>query len=129
MDSMYIKWKKNIKEIINTKKGNINYGFWRNIIMEKKETVEEHSKWMVKNVEKDVIKGWIWDFYLGKEYLERKKLVDEILKVPIQLIQIITKEMKKAIIYTGIRDLKQDPETFVVEPIVNYCFSLNDFEK
>ena len=84
---------------------------------------------MVKNVEKDVIKGWICDFYLGKEYLERNKLLDEVLKVPVQLKQIETKEKKKAIIYTGIRDLKQDPETFVVEPIVNYCFSLNDFEE
>ena len=123
------KMKKNIIEIINTKKGNINYDFWRNIIMETKETVEEVVDCMDKKVEKDVIKGWICDFYRGKEYLERNNLVDEVLKAPVQLRQIETKEMKKAIIYTGIRDLKQDPETFVVEPIVNYCFSLNDFEE
>ena len=29
-------------------------------------------------------------------------------------------------IYAGIRDLKQDSETFVVEPIVNYCFSYSE---
>ena len=120
--------KKNIEEIINTKKGNINYDFWRNIIMETKTTVEETANCCVKRVEKDVIKGWICDFY-QREYLERNKLVNEVLMVPVYLRQIETKEMKKAIIYTGIRDLKQDPETFVVEPIVNYCFSLeNSFE-
>ena len=55
---------------------------------------------------------------------ERNNLVDEVLKVPVQIKQIETEETKEAIIYTGIRDLKQDPKSFVVEPIVNYCFSL-----
>ena len=100
------KKKKNIEEIINTKKGNINYDFWRNIIMETKTTVKELVHCMVKDVKKDVIKGWICNFYNGKDYLERNELKDEVLKVPVHLMQIETNEKKDAIIFTGIRDLK-----------------------
>ena len=118
--------KKNIEEIIRTKKGNINYNFWRKIIMETKETIKEDiGCGCYRDVEKDIIRGWICDFYYGmKINPERNNLVDEVLKVPVQIKQIETEETKEAIIYTGIRDLKQDPKSFVVEPIVNYCFSL-----
>ena len=44
--------KKDIEEIISTKKGNINYNFWRNIIMETKEIVHEAINCKVKEVEK-----------------------------------------------------------------------------
>ena len=37
-----------------------------------------------------------------------------------------TKETTKGILYAGIRDLNQDPNTFEVEPIINYCLSIND---
>ena len=90
---------KNIEEIINTKKGNINYEFWRNIIMETKETVEKFVDCSLIYEEKLIIRGWICDFYYGmKRYPERNKLVEEVLKVPVQINQIETGETKEAII-------------------------------
>ena len=120
------KMEKDIEEIINTKKGKINLDFWRKIIME---TKKEEDDWIGCGSEgKDKITGWILDFYNGlSETLSRdSNFVEEVLEVPIEITEI--KGNKKTIngmIYAGIRDLKQDPETFVVEPIVNYCFSYN----
>ena len=54
---------KDILKIIETKKGKIDFDFWRKIIMETKETVTESKKCMSVKVEKNVIKGWILDFY------------------------------------------------------------------
>jgi hypothetical protein len=121
------KMEKDIEEIINTKKGKINLDFWRKIIME---TKKEEDDWIGCGSEgKDKITGWILDFYNGLfETLSRdSNFVEEVLEVPIEITEI--KGKKKTIngmIYAGIRDLKQDPETFVVEPIVNYCFSYNE---
>ena len=121
------KMEKDIEEIINTKKGKINLDFWRKIIME---TKKEEDDWIGCGSEgKDKITGWILDFYNGlSETLSRdSNFVEEVLEVPIEITEI--KGKKKTIngmIYAGIRDLKQDPETFVVEPIVNYCFSYDE---
>ena len=120
-----------IIEIINTKKGKINYNFWRKIIMETKETVEETVGCSVKEVEKDLISGWICDFYpYLKKKVEKDKLYnlpDEVLEVPVQIKQIgKNEETKEAIIYAGIRNLKQHPTSCIVEPMVNYCFSLDN---
>jgi len=122
---------KDIIEIINTKKGKINYDFWRKIIMETKETVRETVKCQDKEVEKDLIRGWICDFYpYLKRNLEKDKLYnlpDEVLEVPVQIKQIgENEETKEAIIYAGIRNLKQHPKSCIVEPMVNYCFSLEN---
>jgi len=127
---------KDIEEIINTKKGKINYDFWRKIIMETKEKIMERKGCLKpKEVEKDIIKGWICDFYpyletlkLHKENLT--KLEEEVLTVLIKIKKIggIKKVIKNAVIYTGITDLKQEPNTFIVEPIVNYYLSMDDEE-
>ena len=53
-------------------------------------------------------------------------LLEEVVEAPITIKDLETNETKKGVIYAGIRDLKQDPHTFEVEPIINYCFSLND---
>ena len=123
------KMEKDIEEIINTKKGKINLDFWRKIIME---TKKEEDDWIGCGSEgKDKITGWILDFYEGLfETLSRDSyLVDEVLEVPIEIIEIEGKKKTiKGMIYAGIRDLKQDSETFVVEPIVNYCFSYGEHE-
>ena len=123
------KMEKDIEEIINTKKGKINLDFWRKIIME---TKKEEDDWIGCGSEgKDKITGWILDFYEGLfETLSRDSyLVDEVLEVPIEIIEIEGKKKTiKGMIYAGIRDLKQDSETFVVEPIVNYCFSYSEHE-
>ena len=82
---------KDIKEIINTKKGKINYKFWRTIIMETKEIVHETIDCLDEEVEKNVIRGWICDFYPGlKRNLEKSSydLVDEVLKVPVHIKEI-----------------------------------------
>ena len=115
-------------EIINTKKGNINLDFWRKIIMETRETTTKMIGCMDKQVEEDFIKGWILHFY-GWNRIEKDKINDllkEVVEAPITIKDLETNETKKGVIYAGIRDLKQDPHTFEVEPIINYCFSLND---
>ena len=120
------KMKKNIEEIINTKKGNINLEFWRKIIMETRVTMFQKKGCMLRKVEKNLISGWICDFYPTMEVNKDKNsndLPEEILEVPIIVKQADTKETKKFKIYTGIMDIKQDHETYIVEPIVSYNFS------
>ena len=124
------KMEKDITEIIDTKKGNINMDFWRKIIMETKESVRESNGCSIsfRKVEKKFITGWILDFY-NKEKIKKeniKDLIEEVLEVPINITEVETQRTKTGIIYAGIRDLKQDPNNFEVEPIVNYFFSLNE---
>jgi hypothetical protein len=120
------KMKKNIEEIINTKKGNINLEFWKKIIMETKENIlEEFGTYSYKEVEKKIISGWICDFYptmglVETNLIDSSPLVDEILEVPLKIKQYETKEVRNYKIYTGITDLSQDPNSYVIEPIVNY---------
>lgn len=123
------KMEKDIIEIINTKKGNININFWRKIIMETKENISESNGCSIslKKVEKSFITGWILDFYnedkIKKEDI--KDLIEEIVEVSINITEVETQKTKTGIIYAGIRDLKQDPNNFEVEPVVDYSFSLN----
>ena len=115
-------------EIINTKKGIINLDFWRKIIMETRETTTKMIGCMDKEVEEDFIKGWILHFY-GWDRIEKNninKLLKEVVEAPITVMDLETNETTKGIIYAGIRDLNQDPNTFEVEPIINYCLSIND---
>ena len=116
------KMEKNIEEIIEPKKGNINLDFWKTILMETKENVEEFGDCVVFNKEK-IIRGWICDFYPSMNKnpeISYRDLVNEINGVPITIELLNTSEKKDVSIYAGITDLKQDPKTFVVEPIVNY---------
>jgi len=120
------KMEKNIEEIINTKKGKINLDFWRKIIME---TKKEEEDWKGCGSEgEDKITGWILDFYdhLFNPLSRDSNLVEEVLEVPIELTDDTERKRVKGMICAGIRDLKQDPETYVVEPIVNYCFSYGE---
>ena len=124
------KIKKNIEEIIKTKKGNINIDFWKNIIMETNVTsYEEVGVYEYVEVQKKVIRGWICDFYpTMKRDVEKNSndLVDEILEVPLKVMQSETKEIRDYKIFAGITDLKQDPDTYLVEPIVNFTFSVDN---
>lgn len=121
------KIEEDIIEIINTKKGKINLDFWRKIIMETKRTIRETKKCMSVEVERDLITGWILDFYNETEVKKDnlKNLNKEVISAPVTIKEINSGETKPAVIYAGIRDLKQDPITFIVEPIVNYCFSFD----
>jgi hypothetical protein len=119
---------KDIIEIINTKEGKINLDFWRKIIMETKETITEVKDCMDVEVERDLITGWILDFY-NKTKVKKddiNKLNKEVISAPVTVKEIETGETKPGVIDAGIRDLKQDPISFIVEPIVNYCFSFNE---
>ncbi len=124
------KIKKNIEEIIKTKKGNINIDFWKNIIMETNVTSsEEVGVYEYVEVQKKVIRGWICDFYpTMKRDVEKNSndLVDEILEVPLKVMQSETEGIRDYKIFAGITDLKQDPDTFLVEPIVNFTFSVDN---
>ncbi len=87
--------------------------------------------WIVCGSEgKDKITGWICDFYysLGlKTIISRDSDLDnEVLEVPIEIIEIESNKKIIGLISAGIRDLKQDPNAFIVEPIVNYCFSYDN---
>ena len=122
---------KDIIEIINTKKGKINLDFWRKIIMETKEITEKRNPCLrgrIMKVEKSVINGWILHFY-EKEAVEINQingLPKEEVEAPILVVDLQTGEKKNGIIHAGIRDLKQDPNNFEVEPIINYCLSFNE---
>ena len=117
------KMEKDIEEIINTKKGKINLDFWRKIIME---TKKEDSEWRGCGSEgEDKITGWICDFYYRvAEVISRDSyLPDEVLEASVQITEMGSEEKTvNYILSSGIRNLVQDPKTFVVEPIVNYCF-------
>jgi len=119
---------KDIIEIINTKKGEINLDFWRKIIMETKGTITEVKDCMDVKVERELITGWILDFYNKTEVKKEdlKKLNEEVINAPVSITEVESGKTKPAVMCAGIRDLKQDPNTYIVEPIVNYCFSFND---
>ena len=95
--------------------------------METKEIIKEKIGCLPKEVERDFIRGWILHFY-GEESIKKEDLNDllkEVVEAPITVKDLETDETSKGIIYAGIRDLKQDPNNFEVEPIINYCLSLN----
>jgi len=122
------KIEEDIIEIINTKEGKINLDFWRKIIMETKGTIREIKGCMPVEVERDLITGWILDFY-NKTKVKKDNLKDlneEVISAPVTIKEINSGKTKPAVIYAGISDLKQDPITFIVEPIVNYCFSFDE---
>ena len=117
-----------INEIINTKKGKINLDFWRKIIMETKETTIKNVDCMDEEVEDDIIKGWILHFY-GLQQISKNEINDilkEVVEAPISVKDLETGKIYEGEIYAGIRDLKQDPNNFEVEPIVNYFLSLGN---
>lgn len=122
-----------ILKIIDTKKGKVDLNFWRKIIMETKEIVSETIHCMDVKTEKNIITGWILDFYNYNGFIEKGKneykIDKEVLNAPVTLIDLQTGEKKEGTIIAGIRDLKQDPITFVVEPIVNYCLSFEQIEE
>ena len=121
---------KDIIEIINTKKGKINLDFWRKIIMETREKTEERMPCSIfsTTVERDFITGWILHFYNEEKVKKDKlnKLIKEIVEAEVNIEDLETGEKKSGVIYSGITDLKQDSNSFVVEPIVNYSFSVNE---
>ena len=121
---------KDIIEIINTKKGKINLDFWSKIIMKTREKTEEHMPCSIfsTTVERDFITGWILHFFNEEKVKKNKlnKLIKEIVEAEVNIEDLETGEKKNGIIYSGITDLKQDSNSFVVEPIVNYSFSVNE---
>ena len=121
---------KDIIEIINTKKGKINLDFWRKIIMKTREKTEERMPCSIfsTTVERDFITGWILHFFNEEKVKKNKlnKLIKEIVEAEVNIEDLETGEKKNGIIYSGITDLKQDSNSFVVEPIVNYSFSVNE---
>ena len=121
---------KDIIEIINTKKGKINLDFWSKIIMKTREKTEERMPCSIfsTTVERDFITGWILHFFNEEKVKKNKlnKLIKEIVEAKVNIEDLETGEKKNGIIYSGITDLKQDSNSFVVEPIVNYSFSVNE---
>ena len=59
--------------------------------------------------------------------LPKKVEKKEVIETPIMVKDLKTGKTSKGIIYAGVRDLKQDPNNFEVEPIINYCFSRNEY--
>ena len=126
---------KDIIEIINTKKGKIDLEFWSKIIMETKIKEKQTRACMFDfyEVENIYITGWILDFY-NKRKIKKKDisdLISEIVEVPVKITEIndFNNNTKKGIIYAGIRDIKQDPNNYEVEPIVNYEFTFDENQK
>ena len=89
------------------------------------ETKKEDDDWRGCGSEgEDKITGWICDFYLhlGDVISRDSYLEEEVLEASIQITEIGSEKAVNYIISSGIRNLVQDPKTFDIEPIVNYCF-------
>ena len=124
---------KDIIEIINTKKGKIDLEFWSKIIMETKIKEKKMNPCLFHSYEREsiYITGWILDFYGEKKILKENisDLISEIVEVPIKIVEIDAfndDKIKKGIIFAGIRGIKQDPNNYEVEPIVNYEFTFDE---
>ena len=69
-------------------------------------------------------------FYSQEGIIEKQnghyKLNDEVITAPITLEDLNTGEKRNGTVYAGVRDLKQDPVSYIVEPIVNYCLSFDE---
>ena len=104
--------------------------------MEKKIKEKEPilCRFSFREVENIYITGWILDFYnrmrIKKEHIS--DLISEIVEVPIKIKKINNfnnNKIKKCTIYAGIRDIKQDPNNYEVEPIVNYEFTFDESQE
>ena len=74
-----------------------------------------------ENVEKNMVKGWILHFYCDKNSIDKNKintLMKEIIEATIKIIDDYGSYY--GAIFAGIRDIKQNPENFEIEPIINY---------
>ena len=98
--------------------------------METREKTEEHMpcSFLPITVEREFITGWILHFYNEEKVKKDKlnKLIKEIVEAKVNIEDLETGEKKRGVISSGITDLKQDSNSFVVEPIVNYSFSVNE---
>ena len=61
-----------------------------------------------------------------EEKIEKKDEKEEKEEKIDNIEDLETGEKKRGVISSGITDLKQDSNSFVVEPIVNYSFSVNE---
>ena len=95
--------------------------------METKGIVNEVKGCMPVKVERELITGWILDFYDRTEVKKDnlKELNEEVIEASVTIEEKNSGKTKSAVIYAGIRDLKQDPITYIIEPIVDYCFSFD----
>ena len=94
-----------------------------------KKTVRENYQCKyLQDVERDFITGWILDFYDEDDEIQKnelQKLNEEVIELDIEIKEKKSRKMGTAKIYAGILDLKQDPNTYIVEPIVNYDIKFN----
>ena len=92
--------------------------------MKTRGTTTEMIGCIPEEVEEDFIRGWFLHFY-GLESIEKDKintLMKEVVAAPLNVKD--NNEKKKGAIFAGIMDIKQDPNTFEVEPIINYYLAL-----
>ena len=99
-----------------------------------KEKEVSPCKFEFREVENIYITGWILDFYNRHEIKKKdiSELISEIVEVPIKITEIDAfnnDKIKQGIISSGIREIKQDPDNYEVEPIVNYEFTFDENQK
>lgn len=118
-----------IKEIIETKKGNVNLSFWKNIL-----TYRE----AMECGESEDIDGWISKLYPFTKKGEKRRLdkissnefddlAPEFVKVPFTFIDRKHNKMISMEFFAGIIVLKQDRLDFTLEPQVGWM--INNKEK
>ena len=56
--------------------------------------------------------------------IKLNKLIQETVEAPVNIENLESGEIKVGVISFGIIDLKQNSNNFIVEPIVNYSFTL-----
>lgn len=98
-------------------------------MMATRETKTEMFGCVPEKVETDFIKGWFLHFY-GLNRIEKDK-INTLMKEVVAALLIMREpnEQKEPAIFSGIIDIKQDHNTFEVEPIINYYLDLKGDSK
>ena len=140
--------KKILKKIIDSKKGNIDRYFWKNLIIYRKEDINSYR---MCGEPKSIygFTGWITNFFpfnKNGEYLyennyisiynkisiydkENYNILSEISTTPMKLHIKYADNTKKdfdLIIYSGVLGVSQDPETFLVKPELGFFITENN---
>ena len=115
-----------LRKIIDTKKGNIDINFWKNMIKEKKSD---------DSYDPGYISGWIIKFFpydkfgsrcLSEKLFEVTTLAPQIIEAPFKLDVIASQKEYDCNFHAGFLGVKQDPTTFVVRPLIGWYISLGE---
>ena len=114
-----------MEKIVETKKGNVDISFWKEMVKTKKEHVPYDLSGMTNYSLEDFITGWILKFFnyqsssLNVREID-KTIPSQILDIPFTLIG--EEGSIKMKFYSGFLGMKQDKTTREVSPVIGWYF-------